>query len=134
MSFRPRQRHATGPIAPPTRFDPFVLLCRVNGLPHVETEVVFAPPRKYRADYVLRHQDGRVRPVIVEREGGLFAKGRAGMAHAMPTSILRDMERSNLAQLAGFTYLRYTPQQLEREAIDDLKQYFGVGVHGEAAR
>jgi hypothetical protein len=48
------------------------------------------------------------------------------MAHAMPTAILRDMERSNCAQLHGFIYLRYTPQQLESgEAIEDLKAVLG---------
>lgn len=119
MSFRPRQRHAKGPIKGLVTCDPFVLLCRAHGLPEPELEVVFAPPRLYRADYLFR--DAKV---IVEREGGLFAKGRAGMAHAMPTSIQRDMARSNLAQLAGFRYLRYTPQQLEHEAIEDLKQLF----------
>jgi hypothetical protein len=106
-------------------FDPFVLLCQAHGLPRPETEVVFAPPRKYRADYLFRAGPNHL-GVIVEREGGLFVSGRAGMAHAMPTAILRDMARSNCAQLHGFLYLRYTPQQLDSgEAIEDLKAVLG---------
>lgn len=89
--------------------DSFVLLVKAHGLPVPETEVVFAPPRRWRADYLWREP----RKVIVEREGGLWSKGRAGRAHGMPSSILRDMERSNAAQLAGFLYFRYTPQQLD---------------------
>lgn len=101
-------------------FDAFVLLCRAHGLPDPETEVVFAPPRKWRADYLWRSA-----MVIVERDGGLFAKGRAGMAHAMPTAIRRDMEKANAAQLLGYVYLRYTPQQLTSgQAVEDLKQVF----------
>lgn len=107
-------------------YDAFVLLCAAHGLPTPETEVVFAPPRKFRADYLFRSIPN-CRGVIVEREGGLFAKGRAGMAHARPTAILRDMARSNLAQLLGFVYLRYTPQQLENGvAIADLRLMAGV--------
>lgn len=101
-------------------YDPFVLLCAAHGLGTPETEVLFAPPRKYRADYCWR-----MAKVIVEREGGLFARGRAGMAHAMPTAILRDMARSNAAQYAGFRYFRYTPQQLDSgAAVEELKQVF----------
>lgn len=98
-------------------YDPFLLLCKAEGLPEPETEVVFAPPRKYRADYLFR-----AAMVIVEREGGLWAGGRAGMAHAMPSAILRDMERSNLAQSLGFCYFRFTPTQLDTgEAVRFLK-------------
>lgn len=93
--------------------DTFVLLCRAHGLPTPETEVVFAPPRKYRADYVFR--DAKV---IVEKNGGIWTKG----GHSSGRGILRDYAKSNLAQLEGWTYLVYTPQQLESgAAIEDLK-------------
>ena len=91
-----------------TGLDAFRLLLRAHHLPEPETEVVFAPPRKWRADYLWRSP----RKVIVECEGGLYSRGRAGMAHATPSAILRDMARANAAQLEGFLYFRYTPQQL----------------------
>jgi hypothetical protein len=100
------------------RLDPFLLLLRAHGLPLPETEVVFAPPRRWQADYCWRD-----RHLIVEREGGLFSPdANARKAHAAPVHILRDMEKSNAAQLLGFTYLRYTPQQLDSGSVlDELK-------------
>lgn len=98
--------------------DPFLLLLRAHGFPLPEVEVVFAPPRKWRADYLWRE-----RRVIVEREGGLFSHTvQAQLAHTSPTHILRDMEKSNAAQLLGFRYLRYTPRQLDSgDVLDDLR-------------
>jgi hypothetical protein len=98
--------------------DPFLLLLRAHGFPLPEVEVVFAPPRKWRADYCWRELR-----VIVEREGGLFSTNiQAQLSHASPTHILRDMEKSNAAQLLGYRYLRYTPTQLDSGAVlDDLR-------------
>lgn len=91
---------------------------QAHGLPAPETEVIFAPPRRYRADFVFRSAR-----VIVECDGGVFAKGRAGLAHASPTSILRDMAKANLAQLEGWIYLRYTPTQLfDGTALKDVQR------------
>lgn len=98
--------------------DLFLLALRAHQLPPPETEVVFARPRRWRADYLWAQQR-----VIVEREGGLFSRARARLAHASPTSILRDMEKSNAAQLLGYRYLRYTPTQLDSGAcLDDLRR------------
>jgi hypothetical protein len=103
-------------------FDPFVALCLAHDLPQPLTEFLFLPGRRFRADYAWLEP----RRVIVEREGGLFVRGRAGMAHAMPSSILRDMERSNVAQLAGFLYLRFTPKQLDSGVcLPELKIVLG---------
>lgn len=78
----------------------------------------FAPPRLWRADYLWRAP-----MLIVEREGGLFSKNvQAQLSHAAPTHILRDMEKSNAAQLLGYKYLRYTPQQLDTGAcLEELR-------------
>ena len=47
--------------------------------------------------------------------GGLFSSDeRAKRAHAMPLKIMRDYEKSNLAPLAGWTYLQFTPEQLDK--------------------
>ncbi len=104
-------------------FDPFLAWLLEHRLPAPQTEVLFAPPRKWRADYLWKYWE---RNLIVEVEGGLFAGGRAGRAHAQPTSILRDMEKSNAAQVLGYVYLRYTPDQLMTpQSLADLKQVLG---------
>ena len=99
-------------------YDAFLLLLRAHRLPAPETEVVFAPPREWRADYLWRGPK-----VIVEREGGIWSKAKgAKAAHAMPLAILRDMEKSNAAQVLGYAYLRYTPTQLENgDALGALR-------------
>ena len=57
--------------------------------------------------------------LVIERDGGVWARSPS---HASPTHILRDMEKSNAAQLLGFKYLRYTPQQLDSGAVlDELR-------------
>lgn len=92
------------------------LICTAHKLPQPEAEVVFLPDRKFRADWLWRSP----RKVILEVDGGLFqAKG----GHSSGKGILRDQEKSNLAQLAGFLYLRCTPRDVASGAIADvLKQ------------
>lgn len=101
------------------RLDPFLLLCREHGLPAPATEVRFLPDRQFRGDYVWT--DARV---IVEREGGIWRGGRrpgtAGIGHSAGAAILRDMQKGNLAQLHGWLYLRYTPEQLDSGGVLDL--------------
>lgn len=95
-------------------FDPFLLLCAAHGFGVPDTEVVFAPPRKYRADYCFR-----VAKVIVEKNGGIWTKG----GHSSGRGLLRDYAKYNLAQLQGWKVLVYTPEQLENgAAMADLKQ------------
>ncbi len=55
----------------------------------------------------------------MERQGGLWAapESRAKKAHTLPIAILRDYEKNNLAQLAGWTYLQFTPEQLDSGAV-----------------
>jgi len=104
-------------------YDAFLLLLKAHGLPLPQTEFVFLPDRKFRADYCWPEA-----MVIVERQGGLFFKGaKAGRgAHALPTNIIRDYEKSNLAQLAGYVYLQFTPRELESgSALPTLKILLG---------
>lgn len=103
-------------------YDAFLLLCKAHGLPIPETEVVFAPPRKWRADYLFR--DAKV---IVEREGGIFRGGPGGGqakgGHSSAAGILRDMEKSNAAQALGYRYFRFQPRELDGgSALGLLKQ------------
>jgi hypothetical protein len=93
------------------RVDAFVLLLQAHGVPLPVSEYRFAPPRRWRADYAWPAER-----VIVERDGGLLRGGRhpstAVGGHSSISGIRRDMEKSNAAQLAGYVYLRFTPQQL----------------------
>lgn len=96
--------------------DTFGLLCRAHGLPEPVREYVFAPPRKFRADWAWP-----LEKVIVEQNGGIWRKG----GHSSGRGLLRDYEKLNLAQVLGWRYLVYTPAQLSSgEAIEDLQAVF----------
>lgn len=108
-----------GMAAARVSFDAFLLLVEAHGLPLPQTEYVFAPPRKFRADYCWPEAK-----VIVERNGGIWKKG----GHSSGGGILRDYEKSNLAQLAGYKYLQFTPRELESGSVlPTLKILLGVG-------
>jgi hypothetical protein len=69
----------------------------------VEREFVFAPPRKWRADWRVKNTR-----ILVEYEGGLFADNKIG--HANVGGILRDIEKYNAAAIAGWIVIRVTPK------------------------
>jgi hypothetical protein len=113
-TFRPRKKSDVQQLTS----DLFVLFCQAHGLGKPEREVVFSPDRKYRADYCWREAK-----LIVECDGGIWQK-KSG--HSSGKGILRDMSKANHAQLLGYRYLRYTPQQLTSEqAISEIKQALG---------
>ena len=100
-------------------FDPFLALLEEHGLPAPQTEYLFAAEngRKWRADYCWRSRyiaakNGGLgiesRDVIVEKNGGIWRKS----GHSSGRGLLRDYEKANTAQLQGFLYLTFTPQQL----------------------
>lgn len=96
------------------------MVCQAHGLPIPEEEVEFHPTRKWRADFLWRAQK-----VILEKEGGLFASGRALAAHGRPLGIRRDMEKANAAQLLGYRYFRVEPCDIESgKVVELLKQIF----------
>jgi len=77
---------------------------RLARLPSPQREYGFLSGRRFRADFAF--VDHRL---LVEVEGGLFRSrhtGRRGAGHTSTAKILRDMEKSNLAQLAGWRLLR----------------------------
>ena len=89
--------------------DRFLELCAVAGLPRPATEVLIVPGRDYRADYCFIQQR-----VIVEMQGHKDHSSRKGL--------LRDWDKSNLAQAAGFRYFQFTPKQLASvETIEWLR-------------
>jgi hypothetical protein len=116
------------PVQKVKKFDPFPRLCVASGLPEPETEYVFLPDRKFRADYAWPAQR-----LIVERNGGIFRGGKGGGTakggHSSGLGILRDMEKSNLAQLAGWTYLQFTPRELNAGVCLDTLKILLRGPH-----
>ena len=115
-----RPKPASQPGKP---FDAFVALCVAHGLPEPETEVEFIEGRKFRADYIWRKDWPGVRRLVVERNGGIWKKG----AHSSGLGLLRDYERLNLAQLADYRYLIFTPKQLDSgEALPAIRQALGL--------
>jgi hypothetical protein len=87
-------------------------------------EVVFAPPKKYRADFSVRGNQWKVvdapdgeRAVVydvtgdllVEVEGGTWVSGR----HSRGAGFESDCEKQALAVIAGYRYLRVTSAQVE---------------------
>jgi hypothetical protein len=96
--------------------DCLVLLCRAHHLPEPECEVRFHPARRWRADYCWREHR-----VILEKEGGIFRGGKGGGSaiggHSSGVGILRDMEKSNAAQVLGYRYFRATPREIQSGAV-----------------
>jgi hypothetical protein len=74
---------------------------RLHGkdLPAPEREYVFAPPRRWRADF-------RWTGLLVEVDGGTYAPG--GGRHAGD----KDKEKTNMAAVLGYRLLRFSPQQI----------------------
>lgn len=74
-------------------------------------EYVFAPPRKWRFDWAFIEQK-----CAVEIEGGIWIKGRSGRggAHSLPSNIVRDMEKGNMAAKLGWRVFRFQPHELRK--------------------
>jgi hypothetical protein len=96
--------------------DLFINRCVAYGLPAPIAEHIFHPGRLFRWDFCWVSQR-----VAIEVQGGLWSKGHAKAAHALPLGILRDYEKSNLGQEHGWTVLFFTPDQL-RVALPQIKR------------
>lgn len=77
----------------------FLLACAAHGLPEPVPEYPFAHPRKWRFDWLFEGW------LALEVQGGLFSAGR----HVRGAALLREYEKLNAAQLAGFVVLFTTP-------------------------
>ncbi len=100
----------------------FYALLKRDGLPLPTPEYRFAPPRKWRFDFMIRppgevlivHQSGgsqsrlRIPGVAVEVEGGAYSRGR----HVRPTGFLKDCEKYSEAAAGGWLVIRVPPDQL----------------------
>lgn len=74
--------------------------CRLAALPEPETEVRFAPPRRWRFDYCWPRCK-----LALEVDGGGWINGR----HSRGSGIEKDAEKQNAAVRLGYRILRATP-------------------------
>jgi very-short-patch-repair endonuclease len=93
----------------------FVLQLLEAGISDYEREYKFDENRDWRIDFYFRKA-----ALFVEWNGGTWMK-KSG--HNTAKGIQRDYEKSNAAQLAGFTYLQFTEKELDnRVAIETVKK------------
>jgi hypothetical protein len=81
----------------------FQAAAMAHGLPMPEPEVRFAPPRKWRFDWLWKEHS-----IAIEIQGGLFTGGR----HVRGKALLAEYEKINEAQIMGYKVLLVTPEQV----------------------
>jgi very-short-patch-repair endonuclease len=102
------------------------------GIPF-EKEYRFAPPRRWRADFLVlavapldphRIVDWAKNPVIlVEIDGGAFIAGR----HSRGTGVEADCEKQSAAAILGYRVIRLTPKQVEDgRGLSWIRQALGL--------
>jgi hypothetical protein len=80
---------------------------------HYVREFLVAPPRKYRADFLVDLD------LLIEVEGGAWINGR----HSRGSGMESDCEKSALAAARGYRLVRVTPAQVnDGRALDWIKE------------
>ena len=87
----------------------------------VEPEFKFLPDRRFRADWKVSKNE---KNVLIEYEGLSFRPATKSR-HTTVGGFSNDCEKYNLAQLAGYTILRYTVLNFDQVAAD-LEKFFEV--------
>ena len=91
---------------------------RAMGLPEPVREYQAVPKRKFRYDFAFVQEK-----LLVEVQGGIWIRG----SHARPKGITRDMTKLNLAQLAGWRVLQFSPAMVRSgEAVKMIAKALGV--------
>lgn len=88
----------------------FLALWTSEGGPHLERELVFAKPRRWRFDFA--HLDSKT---AIEIDGGVW-NGR----HTRGGGFLKDSEKLLAAHLLGWRVVRLTSPQLTADIIRQL--------------
>ncbi len=95
--------------------DPFINLVKTELSLDLWPEFFFSTDRLYRFDYAIPELK-----IGIEVNGGVWAKGNSG--HSSGKGIMRDYEKSNLAQAQGWKVLTVVPAQIKNyEALELLK-------------
>lgn len=90
-----------------------------SGLPRPVTELVFAPPRKWRFDYAWPQWH-----VALEVEGAVWVQGR----HTRGSGFVKDMEKYNAAAVLGWRVVRCTPKTVTSAATIEMLRKLLTGV------
>lgn len=102
----------------------FLLQIKAAGLPLPEQEVVFAPPRKWRFDFLYPD-----RKLAIELQGGTWIGG----GHSTGQGYQRDCEKANEAALRGIHVLRFTSSDvMTGAALKTLERALGLGSPAKA--
>jgi very-short-patch-repair endonuclease len=81
-----------------------------------KTEVRFAPPRRWRFDYVIGEK------LAIEVDGAVYSGGR----HVRGKGYEGDLEKFNEAVILGYRVLRFSTGQVKSGlAIDTIKRLIG---------
>lgn len=84
-----------------------------------EREVKAIEGRKFRFDFRINPPDGRL---LVEVDGGLFAKGNSG--HTSAIGATRDREKGAMATALGYYVMRVAPAHVKSgQALAWIQQF-----------
>jgi len=96
----------------------FLQLLKNNNIPAPQTEVLFAQPRKFRADYFWRCNGIAL---MLELQGGVECNVRSG--HNSISGMKRDREKLNIASSLHIFMLQVSYEELiAPETITRIKQ------------
>ena len=84
----------------------FNFICNAYNLPPPMRECRLLAPRRFRFDFCWPEHR-----VAVEIQGGVYSNGQ----HVRGKGYERDMEKHNLATLAGWTVLYFTGNQIKKD-------------------
>lgn len=93
--------------------DFFILFVRSTCNLQLVAEHQFLEDRKFRFDYANIELK-----IAIEQNGGIWMKG--GGAHSRPANIIRDMEKKNLANKAGWIVIEQTPDKMNTRETEEL--------------
>ncbi len=86
---------------------------RAHKLPLAVQQLIFAPPRKFRADFAWPEFN-----LLLEVQGGAFIGGR----HTSGSGFEADCERRCIASTFGFSMMEVTPRHIKQgKAIEWLR-------------
>jgi very-short-patch-repair endonuclease len=83
----------------------FLTIWRELGGPPLEREYRFDRERRFRFDFAFP-----LAKVAIEIDGGAWLR----IGHVHPANFARDLEKFNLATLAGWRVFRFTPEMFMR--------------------
>ena len=112
------QKRKANMLATELRKQAFLQLLKNNNIPAPQTEVLFAQPRKFRADYFWRCNGINL---MLELQGGVEGSARSG--HNSISGMKRDREKLNIASSLHIFTLQVSYKELiAPETISYIKK------------